>query len=110
MRQKKPIKKEDFKPKEHNNSNPSLGPSLGPNFLGGVLQGFSFGSGSAIAHNIFGPKPQIIDEKEEKEKCKFLLENYNRVCSNNSILDNEIVEKNCRKLYQEIDDICFSER
>lgn len=103
MRQKKPIQKEEFKPKDHNN----LNPSLGPNFIGGVLQGFSFGSGSAIAHNIFGSKPQI---KEEKEKCKFLLENYNRVCSNNNILDNESVEKNCMKLYQEINDICLNER
>jgi len=110
MRQKKPIKKEEFKPKEHNNLNPSIGPSLGPDLLGGVFQGFSFGSGSAIAHNIFGSKPQIIDEKEEKEKCKFLFENYNRVCSNNNLLDNESIEKNCMKLYQEIKDICFTNR
>lgn len=108
MRQKKPIKIEEFKPKEHNNLNPSIAPSLGPNFLGGVLQGFSFGSGSAIAHNIFGSKPQIIDE--EKEKCKFILENYNRVCSINNLLDHETEEQTCRKLYKEINDTCFTKR
>ena len=99
MRQKKSDKKDKFKPKEHDN----LNPSIGPNLLGGVFQGFSFGSGSAIAHNIFGSKQQ---NTEENQKCKFLLENYNRVCSNNNLLDNESVEKNCMKLYQEIKDIC----
>ena len=61
MRQKKPVKKEEFKPNQPTNFNPLLGPNL----LGGVLQGFSFGSGSSIAHNIFGSKPQIIDKEEE---------------------------------------------
>lgn len=106
MRQKKPVKKEEFKPNQPTN----LNPLLGSNLLGGVLQGFSFGSGSSIAHNIFGSKPQIIDKEEEKKKCKFLLENYNRVCSINNFLDHETEGETCRKLYKEIDDICFTER
>lgn len=99
MRQKKPVKNHTVHSNQPINSNPSLGPNL----IGGVLQGFSFGSGSAIAHNLFGSKPQVT---EENQKCKFFLENYNKICKTNNLLENENIQKNCSKLYEELKDVC----
>lgn len=97
MRQKKPIKKKELKPDINTNS------TLGVDILGGVFQGFTFGSGSAVAHNLFRSKPEV---QEDKQKCKYLLEIYNRVCSTNNIMNNEHIQKNCGELYKEMKDFC----
>lgn len=99
MRQKKPMKKEESNPSIHTTPNSSLGGDI----LGGVLQGFTFGSGSAVAHNLFRTKPEV---KEDNQKCKFLLETYNRVCNTNHLMENEYIQKDCSELFKEIKDIC----
>ena len=99
MRQKKPMKKEETR------SEVNTGPTLGQSILVGVFQGFTFGSGSAVAHNIFRTKQEV---KEENQKCKFLLETYNKVCSTNNLLENQYIQKDCSELFKEINDICYS--
>ena len=96
MRQKKPMKKEE------NKSNIPTTPqrSFGADILGGVLQGFTFGSGSAVAHNLFRPI-QI----EKKKDCKEILQLYESLCKDK--INYSFEENNqCKNVWDEIKKYC----
>lgn len=94
MREKLPKKKENSK------SSVSTNPSLGQLLLGGTLQGFTFGSGSAIAHNIF--RPTIINEKKN---CGEILDQYEKIC-NNKINFSFEEDTNCKELWNNVKKYC----
>ena len=72
---------------------PSLAPSQGPSMLDSMKQGFGFGVGSAIAHNIFRTKnkDETINKTEITNETKLtndkIYELYNKCLENN---DNNI--------------------
>lgn len=93
MRQKKPI------PKNNEKSSISTPPSIGYSILGGIFQGFTFGSGNAIAQNIFRPIPN------EKKNCSELWNIYEIFCIQNS---NQLLDEKdrCLQLLKEIKKDC----
>lgn len=95
MRQKKPVKKE-----EHY-SEINRGSTLGQSILGGILQGFTFGSGSAIAHNIFRTPIQI----EKKKDCKEIFKIYESLCKDKMNFSLE-EDNQCKKLWEEMKNFC----
>lgn len=96
MRQKKPIKKEETRSEVHTTI-----PTIGQSILGGVLQGFTFGSGSAIAHNIFRTPIQI----EKKKDCKDILQVYESLCKDK--MSYSLEENNqCKQLWEEMKEYC----
>ena len=58
-----------------------------PTMWDSIKQGFSFGIGSSIAHNIFRSKDINIDEKETKLTTDKMYEAYNKCLEKN---DNNI--------------------
>ena len=94
MRQKKPMKKNETR------SEVNTIPTFGQSILGGILQGFTFGSGSAIAHNIFRPFPE-----EKKRECKEILQIYETLCKDNINLSFED-KTHCKEIFNEIKKSC----
>lgn len=95
MRNKKPIRKEDKK------YNPSINtPSIAQyssSLFSNIFQGFSFGTGSAIAHNIFRPFPSIETKTPESDQNK----------NKESSSTDSTIFIPCDKLYSMYDAICF---
>ena len=88
--------------KEKQSQPPSSDFSLGNAMLHGMFQGFSFGSGSTLAHNLFrreDPKPS---------QCPVALKNFESYCSDKSIsmyTPPETIEK-CNRFLEEIKETC----
>lgn len=76
-------------------------PSLGSTFLGGIFQGFSFGTGSSLAHNLFrsGSSPN--------KNCQELYNNYEKLCLSEENMD-PYDKKQCELLFENVKRTCFS--
>ena len=96
MRQRKPVKKQERKTEVH-----TTRPTIGDSILGGVLQGFTFGSGSAIAHNIFRSPIQT----EKKKDCEEILQVYDSLCKDKRNYSFE-EDNQCKHLWNEMKKYC----
>lgn len=80
--------------------NPS--PGIMPSLFSGIFQGFSFGAGSSIAHNIFR-SPITIESSQQDQSCQVLQKQYIDTCSN--VLEIEHPEK-CKQMLDDLQLIC----
>ena len=72
-------------------------PAQAPSMFDTIKQGFSFGVGSSIAHNIFDSKSK--DTNETKLTADKLYELYNK-CLDNNINNNNNID--CNIIFQNI--------
>lgn len=82
-------------------------PSLGSSLFSGVFQGFSFGTGSSIAHNIFRSPftgAQVNPEKPSAA-CQILQKEYIDLCQVNPTLDTA----KCQRLFKDLQLVCEGE-
>ena len=84
------------------NTNSSLPPqNISSSLFSGVLQGFSFGTGSSIAHNLFNSNPT-----QKKEPCEILKQQYFDTCNLHSMSE----PNRCQQLYQDLQLICSKQK
>ena len=88
-----PIKKKT----KSNTNTPSVSPTgILPGLMSGVFQGFSFGTGSAIANNLFRLPKNSFDA------CQDLQEQFVKTCKNVEFNN----DHQCKKLLENIKEIC----
>ena len=88
--------------KQKQSTPPSNDFSLGSTLLHGMFQGFSFGSGSTLAHNF------LRREEPKTSDCPVALKNFESFCSDKSIsmyTPSETVER-CNRLLEQIKETC----
>ena len=82
--------------------------SVGSSLFSGVFQGFSFGTGSSIAHNIF--RSPFADAQMNQEKpsgvCQILQKQYIELCQVNPSLDTA----KCQQLFTDLELVCEGEK
>ena len=90
-------KKQPMTKKEDNSvSTPSLTSAL----FGGIFQGFSFGTGSSIAHNLFRSN-NIPNNSNENKDCSQIYQEYETLCI--GIEDNDLFEqRQCKELFENL--------
>ena len=82
--------------------------SLGSSLFSGVFQGFSFGAGSSIAHNIFRNPfagAQIYPEKPSAA-CQILQKEYIDLCQINPAFETT----KCQQLFKDLQLVCEGEK
>jgi hypothetical protein len=82
--------------------------SFASSLFSGVFQGFSFGAGSSIAHNIFKSpfSGASIYPENETNACVILQKRYIELCKVNPIMDTT----KCQQLYKDLELICNTDR
>ena len=89
-------------------SNLPVQESIRSSLFSGIFHGFSLGTGSAIAHNIFRTPLTIKDNDENTSKnCEKLFQDYEKVCSVKNEHMDMFVQKECESLYQNFKKTCF---
>ena len=81
-------------PKHQNN--------LGSALFSGVFQGFSFGAGNSLAHNLFKIPPSTTNKFSP---CEILKHQYFDSCNLNSMSE----PNKCQQLYEDLQLICSKE-
>lgn len=93
-------------PQKKTKSNPpskqQYSPGIFSSLFGGVFQGFSFGAGSSIAHELFRGNPTVPVDNTKKTNCKIFQSEYERLCSNYDLRD----EEKCQKLLEDLKMLC----
>lgn len=79
--------------------------SLSTSLFSGIFHGFSLGTGSAIAHNIFRTTPETKDIN--RQHCDKLFQDYEKVCSHKNENMDMFVQKECESLYQNFKKTCL---
>jgi hypothetical protein len=79
-------------------------PSFTSALFGGIFQGFSFGTGSSIAHNIFRSNNTPNNLNENKD-CSKIYQEYETLCI--SIEDDNLFEqRQCKELFENLKKTC----
>jgi len=76
-------------------------PSIGSSLLGGIFQGFSFGTGSSLAHNLFR------SDNSSNKNCQELYDNYEKLCLSQENID-PYNKKQCELLFENVKRTCSS--
>lgn len=75
--------------------------SFVPSLWSGVFQGFSLGTGSAFAQNIFRTDPS-------KKDCNQLFQEYEKLCSIETQNTDMFDKKQCQTLYENFKSTCLA--
>ena len=101
------MRKDKKSPQRMHSSNPTSNssPPLGASLFSGIFQGFSFGAGSSIAHNIFRipyTGASIHPSNEKESVCQTLTKEYMKACTEDLTADPE----KCKTMLKNLEFIC----
>ena len=104
------MRKDKKSPQRMHPSNPTSDstPPLGASLFSGIFQGFSFGAGSSIAHNIFRipyTGASIHPSNEKESVCQTLTKEYVKACTEDLTEDPE----KCKTMLKSLEFICQSD-
>lgn len=81
-------------------------PSIGSTLLGGIFQGFSFGTGSAMAHNLFRWTESNHSSKQSID-CEKKYQDYEKLCVTTTFESTDLFQqKKCKELFEDLKKIC----
>lgn len=86
-------------------SSPPVQESFTTNLFSGIFHGFSLGTGSAIAHNIF--RTPLTTKDINGNNCDKLFQDYEKMCSVKNENMDMFVQKECESLYQNFKKTCL---
>ena len=86
---------------------PEQSPNITSSLFSGILQGFSFGTGSSIAHNLFRSPLVVSDTNTSKQTaaCDILQKQYFEMCQISPVMG----ASKCQSLYDDMTRICNDE-
>ena len=103
------MRKDKRTPPRISSTSPSQNaPPLGASLFSGIFQGFSFGAGSSMAHNIFRMPytgASIHPSNEITSPCETLTKDYLKACAENLTADPDM----CKTMLKNLQFICESD-
>ena len=103
------MRKDKRTPPRISSTSPSQNaPPLGASLFSGIFQGFSFGAGSSIAHNIFRMPytgASIHPSNEITSPCETLTKDYIKTCKENTE-SISLDPKKCETMLKDLKLIC----
>lgn len=103
------MRKEKRSPSRISPTSPSQSsPPLGASLFSGIFQGFSFGAGSSIAHNIFRfpyTGASIHPSNETLSVCETLTKDYMKICKDGTE-SVSLDPKKCETMLKDLQLVC----